>query len=406
MGAPNTAYFNNGNLLAETHKVAVATRELLFPIFTAAYSTPAAFKEKFYCDYLLEFLTMKDPGGNIHTTMVAAVIVNGNNVGMHADNRFSNIELSVKHVDGSIIKVVVLNDGGLNTKGTSEIASTLSTVFSAYTLQFTFKSAFYLNSSAYGFSYRWRNDDDTAWDGWNIVDLQPANLSVTAGETKSFDEVVPIKRPVTHLILAQVKPFLTNSEGIYEGSIITLFPTLKSIQLQLNIWTNNPSTYYINDDIIVAGGNESSLTGLWNNADMSGGRITSTLELWKDSRYYYTYGYDTVNDIWCFLSLVDSDQPDPDPTYSTYDFVFFTTNIGLTAEEISDIMMSSPTGPGWMTGTVYNPLAPSPNTDKWYTTNSLSTLVPNGWYVQGNYAVGVNKALKIIGGEVIEEYDN
>lgn len=406
MGAPNTAYFNNGNTFSEQHKVAVATRDILFPLFAAAYPTPTAFKEKFYCDYLLEFLEKKDALGNIQTVMVAAVIPNGTNADMHADNRFSNVELWVKRVDNSLVKVLVLNDGSLHTRGLASVVETVSPVFTAFTVKFNFKSAFYIPSSEYGVLYRWRNEADTAWESWNAIYFQSSLGEIAADASSVLTHLVPINRPTTHLILAQIKAFFTNSEGTKEGDIVTLHPTLKPIQLQLNSWTNSPTTYWVNDDEIIAGGNESTLTGLWANSDMSGGRYTTNMQLWKDARYYYTYGYNVPEDVWCFLSLVDSDPPDPEPTYIEYDFVFFKSDTNLTIEQISDEMMASPTGPGWISGKIYSPLSPSPNEGKWYTTNALTTLVSNGWYVQGNNGIGATKAYKIISGEVEEEWDN
>lgn len=406
MTAPNTAYFNNDNTNLILHKVAVATRAIKFPLLGTAYPTPAEFRDKFYCDFLFEALAKKDGSNNVSKVLISGVIEGGAMSTMHNANRHSNLVVSKKNANGTVTKVIILNDGGLNTLGIAEMLNTLSYVFTSYRINFYYKSAFYLSSTEYGLQYRWRNEEDTAWESWNMISMQSVHGAVPSNSSSTIEQVVPIKRPTTHLVLAQVKPFYTNAEGTKEGAVITLYPTLKPIQLQLNGWTNNPTTYWVNDDEIIAGGNESTFTGLWASSDMSGGRYTTNMQLWKDARFYYTYGYNVPEDVWCFLSLVDSNPPGPDPTYTTYGFVFYKSNTSLTIEEISDEMMSSPTGPGWMTGTIYSPLYPSPNEGKWYTTDSLTTLVSNGWYVQGNYGVGATHAYKIISGEVVEEWSN
>lgn len=389
--APSSAYLTEKLPLQD---VGVVKYDNLLALKLSEYG--ANIKSLFYLDALL---VAKENGGT-KEGFCGMVIVGGANAAMHNTARYGKGRTSP---DNGATKYIILNDGGLNTLGIATFLSVINNVFTNFTVNLDFKSAYYLGSTDFGLVYRWRNDANTAWLEWNYVSMSSEG-QIPSNTNLNKNGVVPIKRPVNEFILAQVKGYHTNADGIYEEqNITTLYPRLKPILLQLNGWTNNPTTYYVNDDEIIAGGNESTLTGLWANDDMSGGRYTTTMQLWRDSRYYYTYGYDTVNDIWCFLSLTDTEVPGP--TFAEFDYVFYKSDTNLTIDDINDEMMASPTGPGWVTGKIYNPLPPDHNSDKWYL-NETFTILANGWYVQGTFVVGARRALKIISGIVVEDYNN
>lgn len=341
MGAPASAYTGLSLFIGDC--------EHLQAKLDTSYDT---MKARFYLDELI----------GCEKGVVGCVIPGGTNALFH--------NLVTQGGKGRINGLIMLNDS-LNTKGICYPGDITSLVFTTIKIEFDFKCSFYNESTSYGCIYRYRLPDDSGWGAWSSdIDIQPVFGGLYPNQSSIKEIQIPSSGSATRKV--QARPFIVNSIGRFEGNTIDVTPTLVSVSLESNTsWTGNPTTFYIDDTEIQTLVDNSIAVGLY--SDSAGvTRYNTVLTLWKDSRYYYEYGYDIGLGGYYFIRIVDSSPP---PSYNIWPYQGYSDFSQMDADD-AVIYGFGPSG------NLYESLSDS----LFYQDASLTALAVDGFYAQGDFS--------------------
>lgn len=377
--APNSSYLTEKLPLQD---VGVVKYDNLLALKLSEYGSNI--KSLFYLDALL---VAKENGGS-KEGFCGLVIVGGANAAMHASTRWSKGRTSP---DGGATKYIILNDGGLNTFGKSEITDIISTVFTAVSIDINAISSYYAASNAYGFQYRTYNPVTASWSNWDTINIQPTEGAISAKSSKSVIGVVPnIDSPYP----IEVRGYFTNDEGTFTGISMPISTTLVSVMLEDNTtWTANPTAYYIDAPSIITVDNGGAVR-LYTNDDLTGKINTNIAKLWIDSRYYYEFGYDVLSDDYVFLTLVDSTPIDPTPTYQEYD--------AYSSVSMADVVYQLFNNIG-TPGILYLNSVDNLWYKEWDLGTGFGDLADDGYYAEGDISGVTGRAFSISSGVLTDE---
>jgi len=231
MGAPATAYLNNGAASLPIHNVGVVKHDALLALKLAAYGVNI--KTLFYLDGLL---VVKD-GANEGFAGCASPF--SYNINHHNTSRWS------KHRINASGEKVVFNDGGLNTMGDTSNVSVVfppNDEFNA-TLTANFLSAFYDASTTHGYAVRHSRYDSLG----ALVDTNDNHVnsgSLAAGASANLSVPLSFGSLAWATEIHIYRSFITNPEGTYY-SPQQIQVTRQLVNAQLN---QNASGIYATSD--------------------------------------------------------------------------------------------------------------------------------------------------------------
>lgn len=220
MSAPITAYSNR--ILNDNTNIQVYQ----FALYLTEYTNIA---EHFYLDAALN-------GLNINS-FIGGCFLNSPNLKYHNPNR----------IKGVFKELVLFNDAGLNTLGHCETQSNILKYANLVLNNAFFKSAYYLDSTSFGFRYKINNGSWVYQQNQNLLGIIPQTLpkkNIFANDLYLF----PNGKKGDNV---SVQSYIENNEGVYYGDehIVTLdeeilnllvflrdTPTNSEAQTEISIW--------------------------------------------------------------------------------------------------------------------------------------------------------------------------
>lgn len=157
-----------------------------------------------------DFITIQN--STVGKSFVGFINPSGDNAPYHNSTRYSR-----GRVGKDTIGHILLNDAGLNTLGYCETQTNILKYANLVLNNAYFKSAFYINSSAFGLKYRINTGP------WVTAPNQDLNSTVdsTLAAKGVYSEPLVFYPTAEKGDNIEVKAYITNAEGIIEGEIIS-----------------------------------------------------------------------------------------------------------------------------------------------------------------------------------------
>ena len=384
---------------------------------TAADHTAAINKIKqiFKLDLLIAIHTPDGAG------FIGAVLEGSTNSLYHKSTRFSGVPIP-KGVSGGTVQHILLNDAGLNTLGDVDINSVLGSDsqtkddqpanypprINNTVVYITFKSAFYVSTSAMALLMKNENDNNYT--------------TVQSFGTLAQRQVLAVKSAVVDAITKSgehiFKALITNDEGTIETATVavdikmglTTFKynaTIASYALESGV---DRARYHNTKEMLDAATYADHATQLFKDE-------TSTPEHTEDGFYvlgdmWYQYGFDTVEGRYCIMKKEKAEagsfpQGDPGNVVVDENLVYFN---GFDAFDQSAADTEVNSG-NYDQGSIYlyreldfntNPMT---ETYVAYTDASKQAFAQQGYYAFGEMVFGVERRIEI-GGNGVVVYDS
>lgn len=335
--------------------------------------------------FRLDFLFRNNEG------FIGAVATNGTNINFHSNTRFSRYRLQK---DG--ITYIILNDGGLNTLGYSDVATVLSNDApnkdanpSNYpprlnnTVVFALaKSAYYVASSAIKVQMQDKDNPALIYDVHSLTNVGEKVLS-----NIKTDIISQINKVGTHYFRTSI----TNAEGTWlsdwvgvdiKNAIFTFrynsnYASLASIGTQLTRYSNTR-------ELLDAQNNGSEATQLFID-EVEPFTHTANGYYFLNS-YWYQYGYDTLTQRFCILAKGEA-QPGGYPSGDPGNIVQsgMLPNINGFSPFDWETAESQILSGNYITTTLYIEYNYETNVVIAYTNSAFTQLAQSGYYVQGTW---------------------
>ena len=345
MAADATVYYNNGAVL-RIKQEGVVQFDALIALKLLAYGSNI--KTLFYLDGVLQI------GATSDNAFIGYCHASSAKLAYHASARWGKLRLN----DGT--DVVVFNDGGLNTLGSLASLTVTNKAVSNIVLQAIFKSAYYCDSTDYGFYYRQNLGAKNKRD----VGALAKNTQITATNTLVTPGINAGDR-------IDVTAYIVNSEGEREDLTLLFYAEARSLVMKFNASYASYAYTGSNNQTVYAGNANLNLdTILYNGAD------TSTASGVPSGYYTYAdYWYEVrlnplteLSEIVAFGPCVANGWPTSDPAYDDGSYTAVTFEAYSTSTSNICSLSNSVT------------LYRKNSTQKHYTTSALTTLAANGYY--------------------------
>lgn len=355
--------------------------------------------------FRLDFLLRNNEG------FIGAVVTNGTNINFHSNTRFSRYRLQQ---DG--ITYIILNDGGLNTLGYSDIAVVLSNDAPnkdanpanypprlnnsvAFALA---KSAYYVPSSSIKVQMQ---DIDTPSLVYDIHSL--SNIGEKVLSNIKSDIIAQITKAGTYYFRTTV----TNAEGTWTSDWVgfqiqnAIFNfRYNSSQASLASIGTQVTRYSTTRELLDAQDNGSNATQLF--IDEGASPTHTANGYYFLSPNWYQYGYDTLTNRYCILAKGEA-QPGGYPSGDPGNIVQsgMLPNINGFSPFDWETAESQILSGNYITTTLYIEYNYETNVVTAYTNSAFTQLAQSGYYVQGTWQLQNLDRYIQVGGNGIVLYD-
>lgn len=334
----------------------------------------ATVKSLFYLDDVIGFKASYN--GVEYHGFWGTVITGGINEEMHKATRIVEVNAPTLGQPKR-----TFNDAGLNTKGTPVDYYTYNAVINSTSVYATFKSAYFVDTDAYGIRYKMRTPEgDTAWIEKLITETRPQNSNFSAVISLEGVNEQAVD-PATGAVIYTA--FIINAEGRHDSTTqVRSKITLQPITLRLGSATADAVVYYINTSGFVWGDYDANgeidnpaqyvtrlyrLTGE-NYVAMSPGNYYHATDKYT---YYVVGNIGSITTGNAVLRPVDSSPP-------VQNFIIVT----FTGYAVSSRTACQNSGLGRSVTTYRSTI-----NNKYYTNTTLSIFVEDGFYIAGGDSI-------------------
>ncbi|WP_316841304.1 hypothetical protein [Pedobacter gandavensis] len=254
MSAANNAYLFGGTASLPIRIEGEVKLDSYPALFLSEYGDKI--KEKFYID---ELLVIDDQQGNKAFLGMVKDIPGSLNYRMHATKRQFKQQLVPSDINQPYI---VMNDAGLNTLAFTSDVLDYKVQFDVFFAKYSYKSAYYVNTSSYGLEYR--KNEGSGYGPWQLVNqgyIPEKEVRNEISNTVYFTDNLGLNGGTT----VEFRGITVNEEGEFRTESTVVKLTDKPIQLTydgdraqnscvLANDSNNMDTYWIATRNILANG--------------------------------------------------------------------------------------------------------------------------------------------------------